>query len=354
MEVDPQAILTGLGRARRFADPTAPLEARLMAARGALPLPPAEVALVVFALTFDPEAEVKERALETLRTLPDPIVDALVGEALHPGLLALLAEIHREHAGRLERIALNPATSDETLCFLATLPHPNVVDAISHNQARLVACDALLESLGENPLTGAATIERILEFLGRERGEIPAAPVSETAAEDPAADPESEAAAALPEVLLTESEPPLHESERDERSRNLQSLIAEMSVVEKVKLARLGNAEARGLLVRDRNRIVATAAIRSPKLSENEVTHYAKSRNVSDDVLRILAHSREWTRSYPVKLALCTNPKTPIPAAIKFINYLTDRDLKAIMKSRDVPGPVSQQARRILMRKGKI
>jgi hypothetical protein len=49
-----------------------------------------------------------------------------------------------------------------------------------------------------------------------------------------------------------------------------------------------------------------------------------------------------------------TNPKSPITAAIKFINYLTDRDLKTIMKSRDVPAPVSQQARRILMRKGKI
>ena len=47
------------------------------------------------------------------------------------------------------------------------------------------------------------------------------------------------------------------------------------------------------------------------------------------------------------------NPKCPPQAAIKFLNYLTDRDLGVIMRSRDVPGTISAQARRILARKGK-
>jgi hypothetical protein len=47
------------------------------------------------------------------------------------------------------------------------------------------------------------------------------------------------------------------------------------------------------------------------------------------------------------------NPKCPSGSAIKFLNFLTDRDLGAIMRSRDVPGPISSQARRILARKGK-
>ena len=49
-----------------------------------------------------------------------------------------------------------------------------------------------------------------------------------------------------------------------------------------------------------------------------------------------------------------TNPKTPLSAAIKFVNYLTDRDLREIMRSRDVPGQIAMQARRILNRKGKV
>ena len=84
-----------------------------------------------------------------------------------------------------------------------------------------------------------------------------------------------------------------------------------MTVFQKIKLARMGNKEARGLLVRDRNKIVATAAVRSPKITENEVAGFAKARNVSDEVMRIIARNREWTRNYKVKLALATNPKCP-------------------------------------------
>ncbi len=141
-------------------------------------------------------------------------------------------------------------------------------------------------------------------------------------------------------------------SEKDERS--LLAMLQDMRVVDKVKLARFGNKEARTLLLRDRNRLVATAAIRSPKITDNEVATIAQSRNVCEDVLRIIANNKEWTRHYPVKLALSTNPRVPLASAIKFLNYLTDRDLRAIMRSRDVPGPLVAHARRLLARKGKI
>ncbi len=49
MSADPTSVLDSLGPARRFADPNAPLEARMMAARGALPLPPPQVATVLYA-----------------------------------------------------------------------------------------------------------------------------------------------------------------------------------------------------------------------------------------------------------------------------------------------------------------
>ena len=78
------------------------------------------------------------------------------------------------------------------------------------------------------------------------------------------------------------------------------------------------------------------------------------ARNVSDEVLRIIANNREWTRNYQVKLALATNPKCPIPTSMKFLNFLQERDLRNIMKSKDVPSPIATHARRILQKKGKI
>ena len=52
--------------------------------------------------------------------------------------------------------------------------------------------------------------------------------------------------------------------EDEEIEGSLYAAVQNMSVMQKIKLARMGNKEARGLLVRDRNKIVAAAAVRSP------------------------------------------------------------------------------------------
>jgi hypothetical protein len=94
--------------------------------------------------------------------------------------------------------------------------------------------------------------------------------------------------------------------------------------------------------------------IQSPKITETEVITIAKSRNVSDEILRLISMNRDWTKNYQVKSGLATNPKCPQPVAIKFLNYLQDKELKTIMKSKDVPSAISAHARRILQKKGKI
>jgi len=106
--------------------------------------------------------------------------------------------------------------------------------------------------------------------------------------------------------------------------------------------------------VRDRNKIVAIAAVTSPKITENELLSIAQSRNVSDEVIRSVANNREVTRHYMVKLALATNPKTPQAVAMGFVNYLQEKDLRNLMKSKDVPSMIATHARRILSKKGKV
>jgi hypothetical protein len=364
VNADPNEVLASLGPARRFADPAGPVESRRMAASGALPLPPPQLLSVLHALTLDPEAGVAERALASLRALPDRVADAALTAKLHPAALAACAELYQENGPRIEKIALNPATSDETCCILARLPNPRVVEILAQNQVRILRCESLVEALGENPLTGMATIDRILHFLGVERGEHEevehptkpeAVPIPPPPEPDPDAPPPVDLndASDMDTELTDETEKELDDDEKEERSRNIMARVAKMSIMEKMKLARLGNTDARALLVRDRNKLVAAAAIRNPKISDSEVEGFARSRQLSDEVIRIIANNRQWTRNYPVKLGLVMNPKCPPGTAIKFLNFLTDRDLGAIMRSRDVPGPISVQARRILARKGK-
>lgn len=141
----------------------------------------------------------------------------------------------------------------------------------------------------------------------------------------------------------------------EEAGRNIQSLfqrIQRMKVTEKIRLAMTGDKEARNFLVRDSNRLVQFAIISNPRISEGEVAAIACSRNVDEDVLRRIANNREWTKLYPIRLALSTNPKTPVPIATKLVATLITKDLKQIAKSKSVATAVAQTARRLLPEKG--
>jgi hypothetical protein len=327
-----------------------------MAARGALPLPPVELATVLFVLHHDPDPEVKDTARASLESLPETVCEAVLTGQTHPAVLAHLTHTFREDPSRLEKVALNPACDDTTIAFLAAQPFKQIVDIISNNQERMLRAPEILDPLASNPLTGRAVIDRILSFLGVQAD----APEDEEAASEDLSDSDAEAAlrAILGDELGQFARELVEESDEEidleAADNNLYSLIQRMSVFQKIKLGRMGNKEARNLLIRDRNKIVAMAAITSPKITENEVTGIAQSRNVCDDVLRVVANNRDWTKSYQVKLALTTNPRCPQAAALKFINYLQDKDLRHMMRSKDVPSVISTHARRILTKKGKL
>jgi len=354
----PQRIrLTLSPQAERYARRDAPRDARLMAARGALPLPPVELATVLFALLHDPDAEVKGLARDSLEGLPDGVCQAVLSGDAHPAILSHLARAFRDQEERVERIALNPAVDDPTLAFLAGLPSKRLVDIVSNNQERMLRAPEIVDALGSNPLTGRSVIERILVFIGEDvsRGSAPAGDgtVSDADAEAALRAVLGDELAHLARSLVRETPEKTGRALTGEVT-NLYALIQKMSVYQKIKLARLGNREARGLLVRDRNKVVAVAAILSPKITDNEIVAIAQSRNVGDEVLRIVANNRQWTRSYKVKLALASNPKTPQPLAMGFVGQLHDSDMLSLMKSKDVPAVISTHARRMLTKKGKL
>ncbi len=341
-------------QAEKYVRRDAPVEVRRMAARGALPLEPVELATVLFALLHDPDAEVKTRAAESLEQLPEHVAFPVLEGPAHPALLSHLAQVHRESESHCERIALNSAADDSTIAFLATLPLRRVIDIVSNNQDRLIRSDEIVEALGANPLTGRAVIERILTFLGvgqdNDEDDLENVDdISRDAAEAAVLALLGDDMADVARYLASEED-----LDDEEVSKNLFTAIQKMTVMQKIKLSRVGGKEARSLLIRDRNKIVSSSVMQSPKITDTEVVMIAKSRNVSDEILRMIARNREWTKNYQIRSALATNPKTPQPEAIKFLNYLQDRELRSIMKSKDVPSAIAAHARRILEKKGKI
>jgi len=125
-------------------------------------------------------------------------------------------------------------------------------------------------------------------------------------------------------------------------------LLSSLSITERVKLAMKGTREQRATLVRDKNRLVATAVLTSPKLTEAEVESFAKMGNVSEDVLRIIGTNRTWLKNYSVALALTRNPKTPPGISMQQLQRLTERDMKMLTTDRNVPEVLRLAARRLV------
>jgi hypothetical protein len=122
--------------------------------------------------------------------------------------------------------------------------------------------------------------------------------------------------------------------------------ISQMSVSQRVSCAMKGTREARAILVRDPNRLVAVAVLSSPKLNETEVETFARMPTVSEDVLRIISGNRVWMRNYGVTAGLVRNPKTPIPVSMPLLGRLSERDLRLVSTDRNVPEPVRIAARK--------
>ncbi|HET7746189.1 MAG TPA: hypothetical protein VFM29_02745, partial [Vicinamibacteria bacterium] len=120
------------------------------------------------------------------------------------------------------------------------------------------------------------------------------------------------------------------------------------NTVEKVVTALKGSREERAILVRDPNRIVCTAVLGSPRLTEMEVESFAAMKSVSDEILRQIGNNKDWTKRYGVVSSLVRNPRTPLAISIGMVSRLNAKDLKSISVDRNVPEVIRKQAQKFI------
>ena len=128
-------------------------------------------------------------------------------------------------------------------------------------------------------------------------------------------------------------------------------VLSSLPIVERMKLAMKGTREQRAQLIRDSNRLVASAVLSSPKLTETEVEAFAKMANVTEEVLRVIAANRTWTKHYGVVLGLAKNPKTPAGISMQLLHRLNERDIKMLGVDRNVPEVLRLAARKMMVKK---
>lgn len=160
----------------------------------------------------------------------------------------------------------------------------------------------------------------------------------------PAAVPSPDTDEALIDTSALEQE--LAGTTEEEKSQTFQQRLSSMTVPEKVKCATKGTREMRSILIRDPNRMVAAAVLSCPKVNDAEVEAFAKMGNVSEEILRTIAQSRAWTKSYTVVLALVKNSKTPVAITMNLLQRLNDSDVKKLASDRNVPEALRLAARK--------
>ncbi|GFO56811.1 hypothetical protein GMSM_38180 [Geomonas sp. Red276] len=299
-----------------------PRSERLKAARGQVPLSPDDLVVLVYYLCHDGDPEVKATAIASMRAMPARfLVQVLANKELHPRILDALVQLHFNKPEVVPLLKAHPMLSERSAAFLAR-------EAAS-------APAASASPAAQPPVQPAAQ---------------PAA-----SSETPAGQDAGEEAEKSGEGKEEKEAAPDQEGEVDETTEEFQSkyqLSQNMGVADKIKMALTGDKEWRSILIKDSNKLVSGAVIKNPRITEAEVLAIAKSQVQNDEIMRVICANKDWIKNYLLRKALIENHKTPLPAALRFIPSLTEKDLSALARSKNVSTVIATQARRILM--GKI
>ncbi len=380
---------------------TAPRPAQLAAARGILPLPQEDLLEALVLLSRGNDEEIAGTAKETLGGQEEEsLLNVLESESAPPAVLDYYAaETGVSHAVR-EAVIASPRTPITAIIGMARASrNPEILELITLNQQMLISSPELIDTILGNPNRGAEAERRAKEtkreFFEKERGaeqivrELRAQGqeaaaefiegaefasdlgVGSMSAEDALfiADfievPDNEVDDSWLSLEYIEEIYEETDAQRravadkivselrsdDELTQERISMIhriMQMNMRDRIKLAIKGNREARNILIRDPNKIISSAVVKNPRITEQEIERIANMRTVSQDVLRLIAINRNWVRIYKIAHTLCLNPRTPLANVMGFLPRLQKKDLLSISKNRNVPDAVRKNAARLI------
>lgn len=353
---------------RRNVDPAAPMPLKMMAARGMVPASPAELACVLYQLTLDADAAISDAARKAFDESPDQLVVPAASSAIDGQVLDFLAHTHKRNEKAVEAVLLNRNALDETFEAFASICSESVSELIAINEVRLLRRPGIIEALYMNGNARMSTIDRLVDLAKRNgvKFELPAL-------RDLIHDPGYDTAAAVVEsvgkemgggdaefksLLETalagdEETPPEREKRKKEeeeeggKSSNIATKILSMSISEKVRMATLGGKGERDFLIRDNNRLVHMAAVTSPKVQLKDIQNWSSNRLMPDGVLCFIAQHRRYRRVYQIVVNLVSNPKMPVKVGVKLMPQLVKKDLKSLVKNRNISHALRRQAKEL-------
>ncbi len=316
----------------RIVAPGAPRELQISAARGALPLSGKDLLTVLFFLCNSQDLEVKRQAVKTLKDHPSSILcESLHDLELPSQFLELLARARLDDHTLMSKVIIHPAVQNATLLYLAEKGDLSVLRTLAGHQRLVEENPAIATAIIANP-----NAERSLKLqLGWREPEL-------EGAEKQAGD---QVLAGLDEEQQADDvdiDALMDEVERDGASKY--QVAMDLRVAEKIKIGLTGDKEWRSILMKDSNKLVQGAVLKNPRITDGEVIMVAKNKSTSDEMIRLILLNKDWMKLYEIKKALATHPKTPMPRAIRLISMLNTKDLKDLMRSKNVSTVIAMTA----------
>jgi hypothetical protein len=383
---------------------TAPAPACLAAARGMLPLPQVDLLEALVFLAKSSDGEVASNAKKTLDNQDTAtLTNLLESPEIASSILAHFTEKQGLSERLYEVLLANPKTPDDSvLQFSRQTQNGALLELVALNQQRLIKNPDIIEAILNNSNRTVEADRRASEtkreFFEKERGAQQIANELRARGKDAAAEfienadfaetldqPDS---LSIEDAILLAEHIEIPDSEIDDSWLSLEyieefyeespaeraaivnkiigdirleendeitgerisaiSRILKMGMKDRVKLAMKGDREARNILIRDPNRVVAQAVVQNPKITEQEVEKIAAMRTVPDDVLRQIAINRKFVRNYLIMLNLARNPRTPIGNVVTILTRLQLKDLQNLVKDRNVSEAVRKQSLRLV------
>ena len=327
----------------------APYADRLAVARGETTLGGQDLVTALYFLYGGGDREIRAAGVRTLR---QHSVESLAAAAalpdLSPRILHFLAQVRGNDPLLFQALLDNPACTNETMIFL-----------LEHAERRLFPLIFAREILWRPFPEAVSALLRNPQLTAEERAALgwkddPASP-AETDGEE--TEPGTESVEEFsPDEQEGEEETAEDEEESpppDEENLSKYQLALNMGVSEKIKMALTGDKEWRSIFLKDSNKLVNTAVLKNPRVTDGEVLAVAKNKTSSEELIRIILMDKDWMKLSAVRSALVSHPKTPVASALRFIDSLTIKELKDLSKSKSVSQVVVTAARRVLAEKAK-
>jgi hypothetical protein len=336
-------------------------DVRMTAASGALPLTPFDQVELLVLLTRDSDEEVSKKAQESLLGVAvASLVMVLKDPSVPAEALAFLGE-NTDSDEVQQAVVRNPTTPDDTIRKMVPKLSETNLEFIVVNQTRLLRHTSIVDALEANENLNSDQQRRIRELkhdfkigvVPEEKKAPPPPPprldLGKGPAEEDEPPPKSREEAEALYGLREHAEGELTPEEEEEK-KSLFTQILTANPAEKIIMGLKGSRQARLMLVRDRNRTVWGAVLSSPNTNEADAEAIVQMRNVAPDVLREIGKKREWVKRYKVAHELVKNPKTPPEVSSQLLPRLASRDLKMLVKDRNVSEVIRRQAEKMTKR----